>query len=73
MCFLTLPQYWMNNPFGPVMEKQGSNSFISRSPIEIIISREGQDIPWITGIVNEEEFPISSIIILSMRKRMLYF
>lgn len=74
MSFLMLPPYWMKNPafpFGPVVEKQESNSFISRSLIEIIISGEGQDIPWITGIVSEEEFPISSIIILSMEENVV--
>lgn len=74
MSFLMLSQYWMKNPAfpsGPVVEKQGSNSFISRSFIEIIISGEGQDIPWITEIISEEEFPISSIIILSMEENVV--
>ncbi|CAK9812182.1 Venom carboxylesterase-6 [Anthophora quadrimaculata] len=49
--------YWQYNPctpFGPVVEKQGSNPFINRSPFKIISSGDVLDVPWITGIVSEE-------------------
>ncbi|KOC63848.1 Venom carboxylesterase-6 [Habropoda laboriosa] len=49
--------HWLYNPatpFGPVVEKQGSNPFINRPPIEIISSGDVLDVPWITGIVSEE-------------------
>ncbi|XP_046428129.1 venom carboxylesterase-6-like [Neodiprion fabricii] len=42
-------------PFGPVVEKEGSElTFINQPPIEIISSRKAQDVPWIVGIVSEE-------------------
>ncbi|NP_001295468.1 venom carboxylesterase-6-like precursor [Athalia rosae] len=50
---------WLYNPytpFGPVVEKGGSDgtTFIDRSPIEIINSGDIMDVPWITGITSEE-------------------
>ncbi|XP_046484317.1 venom carboxylesterase-6-like [Neodiprion pinetum] len=49
---------WLYNPFtpfGPVVEKGGSEfTFIDRSPIEIINSGQVQDVPWITSITSEE-------------------
>ncbi|XP_046744719.1 venom carboxylesterase-6-like [Diprion similis] len=49
---------WLYNPyspFGPVVEKGGSEfTFIDKSPIEIINSGQVQDVPWITGITSEE-------------------
>ena len=50
-------QPWRYNPytpFGPVVEKSTENYFINRSPIEIIVSGDVQDVPWITGVVSEE-------------------
>ncbi|XP_076755934.1 venom carboxylesterase-6 [Xylocopa sonorina] len=48
---------WMENPptpFGPVIEEHGPNSFISRSPFEIISRGEAHDVPWVAGVVSEE-------------------
>ncbi|XP_046425204.1 venom carboxylesterase-6-like [Neodiprion fabricii] len=49
---------WLFNPFspfGPVVEKGGSDfTFIDRSPIDIIKSGEVQDVAWITGVTSEE-------------------
>ncbi|XP_043273322.1 uncharacterized protein [Venturia canescens] len=41
-------------PFGPVVEKGSNAPFIDRSPIEIVSSGDVQDLPWITGVVQEE-------------------
>ncbi|CAL7947112.1 unnamed protein product [Xylocopa violacea] len=48
---------WLHNPatpFGPVVEKNASTPFITRSPFEIISTGAVQDVPWITGTVSEE-------------------
>ncbi|XP_063972094.1 venom carboxylesterase-6-like isoform X2 [Diachasmimorpha longicaudata] len=48
---------WLFNPytpFGPVVEKKSSNSFIHRSPIDIITSGEAADVPWLTTVTSEE-------------------
>ncbi|KOC63846.1 Venom carboxylesterase-6 [Habropoda laboriosa] len=49
--------YWKYNPFtpfGPVVEKEGDNPFISDTPINVIAKGEATDVPWITGVVSEE-------------------
>ncbi|XP_046619027.1 venom carboxylesterase-6-like [Neodiprion virginianus] len=49
---------WLDNPFtpfGPVVEKGGSEfTFIDKPPIEVINTRQAQDLPWITGVVSED-------------------
>ncbi|XP_076754889.1 carboxylic ester hydrolase-like [Xylocopa sonorina] len=48
---------WLHNPatpFGPVVEKNSSTPFITRSPYEIISTGAVQDVPWVTGTVSEE-------------------
>lgn len=51
-------------PFGPVVDKYGPNPFITRSPIDIIVSGEAYDAPWISGVVSEEGLFISAGLIL---------
>ncbi|CAK9812183.1 Venom carboxylesterase-6 [Anthophora quadrimaculata] len=49
--------YWLYNPFtpfGPVVEKEGSNPFISESPINMIVKGKVANVPWISGVVSEE-------------------
>ncbi|XP_048270688.1 venom carboxylesterase-6 [Bombus terrestris] len=47
-------------PFGPVVDKYGPDPFITRSPIDIIVSGEAYDVPWISGVVSEEGLYISA-------------
>ncbi|KAF7989104.1 hypothetical protein HCN44_007414 [Aphidius gifuensis] len=48
---------WLYNPytpFGPVVEKYTSKSFINRSPVDIIESGDAADVPWLTSVTSEE-------------------
>ncbi|KAJ8664613.1 hypothetical protein QAD02_006275 [Eretmocerus hayati] len=48
---------WLYNPFspfGPVIEKSGMKPFISRSPIEMLESKDVMDVPWITSVTSHE-------------------
>ncbi|XP_015112051.1 venom carboxylesterase-6 [Diachasma alloeum] len=50
-------QPWLMNPFtpfGPVVEKNSTDPFIDRSPVEIIDSGSAAPVPWVTSVVSEE-------------------
>ena len=59
-------QHWHYNPFspfGPVVEKGSENPFIDRPPIEIISSGNFADVPWISGLTQDEGlYPVAGSI-----------
>ncbi|GAB1859690.1 Carboxylic ester hydrolase [Camponotus japonicus] len=52
------------NPFGPVVEKVGSDTpFIDKTPVEIVNNGDVQDLPWVTSVVSQEGlYPIAEFI-----------
>jgi bile salt-stimulated lipase len=46
--FFVLP-YIPSTPFAPVIEKQGSNPFLSDNPFELLYRGELQNLPWIAS------------------------
>lgn len=47
----------MYNPFvvfGPVIETESKHPFIDQHPRDILRAGKINDVPWISGIVNEE-------------------
>ncbi|XP_063990615.1 uncharacterized protein LOC135169494 [Diachasmimorpha longicaudata] len=59
-------QPWLMNPFtpfGPVVEKNSSDPFIDRSPVEIIASGGAASVPWVASVVSEEGlFPAAEFV-----------
>ncbi|GAB1859691.1 Carboxylic ester hydrolase [Camponotus japonicus] len=52
------------NPFGPVVEKVGSDTpFIDKTPVEIVNNGDVQDLPWVTSVVSQEGlYPVAEFI-----------
>ncbi|KAJ9595641.1 hypothetical protein L9F63_013171, partial [Diploptera punctata] len=50
-------QQWMYNPyspFGPTIEVEGSNPFLTKHPIDYLLKGEVQDSPWIVSVTTED-------------------
>jgi hypothetical protein len=50
-------QVWKYNPFtpfGPTVEVDASNPFLSKNPIDAILQGDVQDLPWMASVTTEE-------------------
>ena len=50
-------QIWYYNPdcsFGPVVEKGGADPFISKEPAQMLSEGFVQDLPWVTGVTQND-------------------
>ncbi|CAH1407387.1 unnamed protein product [Nezara viridula] len=55
--------YYPFTVFGPVVEVEHPDAFISKPPIEIIKNKEAQEVPWFTTLTSEEGlYPVADFI-----------
>ncbi|KDR06604.1 venom carboxylesterase-6-like [Zootermopsis nevadensis] len=50
-------QVWMYNPFspfGPTVETAGSNPFLTKHPVDLLLEGKVHDVPWITSATTED-------------------
>ncbi|XP_065212960.1 esterase E4-like [Planococcus citri] len=47
-------RYCPFSPFGPTVEPESPNAFLSSHPLELVASGKVKDLPWMTGVTEKE-------------------